>query len=248
MVYTSWDTELLCSALNSPCSNANPVAAGMVFVDDNGNGVLDDGEPGYPGVSIHVQPINVTYGTSTAGAYTIPLPPGDYTLSATTTIPWVQSIAPPAYDVSLWDPLDPSLGNDFAVTLFADLFDLSISLAMPLAKPGVLTNGYITYKNLGDGPMDGTVNLTLAAVCQYILGFPAASASAFNTASWNFSALQPGEVRQINFRFVTSESVSAGFVLDSYAEIQPLVGDATPGNNSSNCLTEVVASYDPNDK
>lgn len=247
-VEATFDDSRICTLFNGVCPGVNPTATGRVFIDANGNGVYDDGEPGYPSALIHVQPLNATFGTSLTGHFTLPLPAGEYTVSASTNDPWVQSVAPTSHIVALWDPLAPSEGHDFALTPVPEIQDLAITLTIPFARPGLVSSGVITYRNLGNSSMDGTIELSLAAPFLFVFSAVPPSSFSLNLASWDFTDLQPGEVRSISFRFETAIGLPAGLVVSSLARIEPIPGDAEPSNNISLCSTTISNSHDPNDK
>jgi uncharacterized repeat protein (TIGR01451 family) len=247
-VEATFDDSRICTLFNGVCPGVNPTATGRVFIDSNANGAYDEGEPGYPSAMIHVQPLNVTFGTSDTGQFTLPMPAGDHVVSVSTNDPWVQSIAPASRDVELWDPLEPSVGHDFAVTLLPEIQDLAITLAIPFARPGIVSTGTITYRNAGNIPMDGTIDLSLAAPFLFMSSSVPPASSSLNLASWEFTDLQPGQVRYIFFRFIPTIGLPAGMVVSSMVRIEPLPGDAAPSNNIDLCATTISNSYDPNDK
>lgn len=58
---------------------------GTVFDDRNQNGIQDLGESGIPGISLNIQPVNLTISTDVNGHYSYPLTNGSYSISYITS-------------------------------------------------------------------------------------------------------------------------------------------------------------------
>lgn len=190
--YDASDPDLLCTALNSSCEFLNPVATGTTYWDQNANGMRDAGEPGYPHVTLHLQPGSAMHGVATDGTYAWPMPMGNYTLSASAYNPYVQSIAPAQHALSLTATGEVSTGNDFGVVLQPNVQDLRIDLTGPSGQPGFDTYGTITCENVGTMPVDATVTFALDAAQSWVDATPAPLSVAGNTITWSLPALQVG--------------------------------------------------------
>lgn len=240
--------DLLCTVLNSTCDFLNPAVTGAVYWDQNANGTRETGEPGYPMASINAQPGNYTFGISATGEYSTGLPLDQYTLTATSNNPYVQSISPASHDVPFTGATDVDAGNDFGVVLQPNIQDLMIDLFGPWGRPGFESPGQLTYGNIGSQEMDGTITLDLDADQSWISSTPAPTTVSGNTITWEFAALQVGEQRSIQFIVYTDPSVPIGTVLQHSATVGPVGSDQTPADNVSITENEVFGSWDPNDK
>lgn len=131
------DPSMLCTVSNSTCPFVNPMANGSVYWDANSNGVRDNGEANYPFATVHVEPGNYTYGVSGNGTFELPLPVGTYTLTATTSSPYAQSVAPLSYTAVLDSATSASNGNDFGVILQAGVQDPPDRCTVPGCSSGL---------------------------------------------------------------------------------------------------------------
>ncbi|MBK9287647.1 MAG: T9SS type A sorting domain-containing protein [Flavobacteriales bacterium] len=242
------DPSMLCTVLNSTCPFVNPMANGAVYWDANSNGVRDIGETGYPFATVNVQPGNYTYGVAADGSFGLPLPVDTYTLSATGTSPYVQSIMPATYTAVLDSATSMSNGNDFGVVLQPGIQDLRIDAYFQPARPGFDDVATITYRNVGTTVMTGSVTLTFDADQTWESADVVPDALNGNVAAWNFSNLAVGETRVIQVTLHTDVSVTIGTPLTHVLVVDPAATDETPADNTLVVDGEVVGSFDPNDK
>lgn len=240
--------DMLCTSLNSTCEFLNPAATGTTYWDQNANGTRDAGEPGYPYVILHQQPGGAMHGVAVDGTYAWPMPIGDYTVSASANNPYVQSIAPAQHALSFTSAGEVSTENDFGVVLQPNVQDLRIDLTGPWGQPGFDSYGTITCENVGSMVVDATVTFQLDAVQSWVSAMPVPLSVVGNTITWDLPALQVGETRQIALVVHTDSTVALGTPLVQTAEVGPVASDATPSDNMSTVNTEVIGSYDPNDK
>jgi len=242
------DPSMLCTVLNSTCPFVNPMVNGTVYWDANANGIRDLGETGYPFATVNVQPGNYTYGVSPDGSFGLPLPVGTYTLSANGASPYVQSILPAGLVADLDSATSMSNGNDFGVVLQPGIQDLRIDAQFQVARPGFDDLATITFSNVGSTTMSGSVSFTFDADQTWVSADVTPSALNGNLASWSFSGLAVGETRVIHVTLHTDVSVALGTPLTHVVVVDPVVSDETPADNELVVDTEVVGSFDPNDK
>lgn len=238
----------LCTVLNSTCDFLNPAATGTVYWDQNANGVRDGGEPGYADATIHIQPGSILTGVNTMGDFNIGLPLDQYTLTATSGNPYVQSIVPASHDAPFVNTTDVDSGNDFGVVLQADVQDVRIDLDGPWGRPGLETWGGITYDNIGSTTVSGTITLQLDPMLSWVESTPPPTSVSGNTITWDYAGLQFGERRSIGFTVYTDPGVPLGTQLQHTATAGPVVSDETPADNTATSNTVVEGSWDPNDK
>ncbi len=241
-------TSMLCNVLNSTCEFLNPVATGSVYVDQNANGVHDGGEPGYPFAKVNAQPGNITYGVPSSGSYQLPLPLDQYTLTASSDNPYVLGFAPASHDALFVNASDVDASNDFAVVLQPDVQDLRIDLNGPWGRPGFEDGGVITYDNIGSTSVDGSIIFQLDAQQSWVESTPPPTSVNGNTITWDVTDLQIGGSGTISLTVFTDLGVPLGTPLQHTATAGPLANDGTPGDNTAVSNTEVIGSYDPNDK
>ena len=241
-------TSMLCNVLNSTCDFLNPVATGTVYWDQNANGVRDGGEPGYPFSTINAQPGNITYGVPSIGDYALPLPFDQYTLTASSSNPYVQSISPASHGAPFMTSTDVDTGNDFGVVLQPDVQDLNIDLMGPWGRPGFETPGGITCANIGSTEQPCTVIFQLDANQSWVSSDPAPTSVNGNTVTWDIADLGIGQTRHISFTVYTDVTVPLGTQLVHTAAVGDPANDETPEDNSATSIAGVDGSWDPNDK
>lgn len=244
----SHDPDLLCTALNSDCPFLNPVATGTAYWDQNTNGVRDPGEPGYPYVTLHLQPGNAMHGVASDGTYAWAMSVGEYTLSADAGNPYVQDITPTQHPLAFTNQGEVLSGKDFGVVLQPNVQDLRIDLTGPWGQPGFDSYGTITCENVGTMAVDATVTFQLDAVQDWVGATPPPATVDGNTIQWGLASLQVGEQRQIHLTVHTDADIAIGTPLVQWAEIGPVADDANQADNVSTFTSEVFGSYDPNDK
>ncbi|MFK7796632.1 MAG: T9SS type A sorting domain-containing protein [Aureispira sp.] len=121
------------------------------------------------------------------------------------------------------------------------------------ATPGFPYVTRVRYCNNGNTIQSGTIEYNYAS----FLGFNAISSLGTqltlhdipnNRFLWSYSNLMPGECRALNVTFDVPVGTALGTNVLGTASIDPIVGDATPNNNTDSEQTVVIGSYDPNDK
>ena len=145
--------------------------------------------------------------------------------------------------------------QDFCITPIDTHKDLEITLIpLEVARPGFDTKYKLIYKNKGNVAQSGTVNLAFDdAVLDIVISNPVVSSQNTNNLSWNFSNLQPFEVREITFTLnvngpMETPAVNSGAILHYTATINSADTDENPNDNIFIFNHTVVGSLDPNDK
>jgi uncharacterized repeat protein (TIGR01451 family) len=139
-------------------------------------------------------------------------------------------------------------GNDFGVTLQPGIFDLRASLVTTTAQPGFDNTLTISYTNAGTEVMSGEVMLSFDPAQTWVGSDEVPSLVAGNVVSWNFTALQVGQTRTIVSTMHTDPAVQMFTWLNPSVVIGPLAGDVFPADNTAYFPSQVLNSFDPNDK
>jgi hypothetical protein len=232
----------------STCYN---IIKGNVFNDLNGNCIKDAGELGIPGVILLI-------GTGYCGYTDVN---GDYTIYTYTLSNLVTQILPP-HAVQLC-PIgsitanfttfgDTITGANFADQFTASVNDLEVYFYPWTARPGFSQSSFLRYQNIGTTTISGAVvTLTMDSILTGFSSYPAASSYTYPTATWNVGTLIPGQFGYI-YPYDSVPTIALGGylgrVLHYTAHIDPVIGDATPPNNTDNESAIIVGSFDPNSK
>jgi Leucine-rich repeat (LRR) protein len=192
--------------------------------------------------------------TNDSGNYSIKVKEGAYTITPILENADYFTISPSSVNVTF--PTDAtSFIQDFCIKPIALHNDLEITL-IPLeaARPGFDAKYKLVYKNKGNAPQSGTVNLAFEDnVLDVIISKPVVSNQNENDLSWNFTNLKPFETREIAFTLNVNgpmeiPSVNNGTVLRYKATINTADADENTIDNTFYFDHTVVGSLDPNDK
>lgn len=237
----------LCSPLGS-CPTAAALVSGAVYLDPNANGQHDPGEPLYPLANLEITPGPIAFGAGVTGEFYQVLEPGNYTLTCSTSATYALSVTPSIHNVVLPGAMDIDSLNDFGIVLQPGIEDLTVLLTAAPAVPGFDNTVWLSYRNVGTVPMDGSVTFTVDANQSFLSSSTAPDMQMGNTLTWDFVALAIGETRSVAIQVHTDASAPIGTTLLHSAMIDPLLTDQTPADNSAALADVVVGSYDPNDK
>lgn len=217
---------------------------GKVFLDINGNGVKDSLEYGIPNQLVTAGQ-SFDYANS-AGDYTITVDTG-YTTVRYTPQGYLTS-SPDSIVVHFAGIGANSPGNNFACQVISGIRDLSVSLVATAFRPGFIAAYYIYVGNEGTQIESGKVELNYDTQLTYQYAQPAHDSTSGNSVFWNFNNLPPGSTHLCIAYVQTPQSVPLGTILLTSANVVPIAGDTVPLNNFSGLESEVVGSFDPNDK
>lgn len=236
------------SVLNSTCPGAHPGIAGRVFIDLNGNGAFDTGEPGLPQTSVTLQPNGNVVSCTPDGRWEVGVAPGNYTISAASNYPYALSTTPAEHTANVPNMGDSDTDNDFAVTLIPDIQDLRVHVYADPARPGFDNQVYLRCENYGTIPMDAEVTFTFDADQTWLGSSVEPTTTIGNTATWSFPAMPIGAVQQIVVDLNTAAIVPLGTAITHTMIADPTSTDENPQDNVYAFNDSVVGSYDPNDK
>ena len=247
-MFDSPGTANYCSVLTSSCPGSNPGIAGIVFIDVDGDGMMDDDEPGLPQASVTLQPYDNVVVCQPNGSWDIGVLPEIYTITAGSNYPYIQSILPTEHtaNVSLMGSVDAD--NHFAVTLLPNIQDLRVHVYADPARPGFNNQVHLRCENYGTMLVDAELTLAFDADQTWLGSSVAPTSTSSNTATWNFSAMPIGAVQHIVVDLTTAATVALGTDITHTLTADPIGTDETPLDNVYTFNDSVVGSYDPNDK
>lgn len=237
-----------CSVLNSDCPGVYPGISGNIFVDLNENGIHDAGEPPLPQASVTVEPGSNVAPCDVNGYWEIGVPPGNYSISPSSTYPYIASTSPTQHTADL-----PTMGsadtlNDFAVTLMPDIEDLQAFIYAFHARPGFDNEVHLSCRNYGTVPMDAQLTFQFDPDQSWVGSSIAPDVLVGNTATWDLNSMAIGATTNITVDLHTATTVPLGTGIDHMLTALPDLTDETPADNTVLWSDSVVGSYDPNDK
>lgn len=228
---------------------------GDTKLDSNNNG-CDVSDLIYPNLNFTITDGTLTGNiiSNTSGGYSLPVGQGTHTITPNLENPPYFTISPSTVNVTFPTQTSPFTQN-FCITPNGIHHDLEVTLLPTVpARPGFDATYKIIYKNKGTNAQSGSVNLTFDdAVLNFVSANPLTSGQTINNLSWDFINLQPFETREITLTLnvnspMETPPVNIGYQLNFAAQINPIVADETPTDNTFALKQIVVGSLDPNDK
>jgi len=218
-------------------------SSGVVYRDDNQNGIQEPGEPPLPNTKVlGVLSENLTL-TDSAGRYNLV-----FDLPADT----VRAIAPVAYN-SIQPPHRLVNGirqnQDFGVWFQPNVTDLGISATHTAAmRPGFDNSFHLRVSNTGTVPVAATVGLRLPADVQYLGAQPAPDLVLGDSLVWLNADIPFLGSADFAVQIQLSSTIPLGTLLTFHSTVLPENTDQNSADNTFALETTVVGAYDPNDK
>lgn len=240
---------LIAGCLNinaTPCPSS---ASGKAFYDFNANGVQDDEEPSFTHAPVVNTLDNSVFFTSSVGMFNRCGVEGPYNFALAEPPLWYTSM-PESHNIDV-APGESLSDLDFALVPDGEVFDLNVDMySAGSDRPGFSNSYVITCTNQGNTCVD---NVTLEAELDALLtvtGVTGGESSAFsaNTVTATLGTLCPFESVSVQVFHTLPDTVALGTELQSSVTLLPTEGDGNAQNNTANLTTEVVGSFDPNDK
>jgi uncharacterized repeat protein (TIGR01451 family) len=233
------------------CNNENPFTigylTGKVFNDANGNGVLDNAEPGIPNHIVNIMPGNYYVSSNANGDYAFFFVDSSmtYNIAGAGINYWTQTNTPAVISCN---PSTQSCSNlNLGYQAIPGIHEVEINCPSWTVRPGILEPYNINYQNNGTETESDTITFVMDSLLSFVSANPTPFSVNGNTIQWTYSNLMPGQTGSINLNLLPSLNAVMGSYLNSSITIGPL-NDTVPSNNMVNLSQLVVNSYDPNDK
>lgn len=225
--------------------------AGYAFYDANSDGVKNNGESFFDGITIKAGKNGDTISAIPRnGYYSIDVDTGTYSIKA---VPYnnYYTIAP-AVQTSTFNSYFNTDSIHFAVQPLPNILDVTVSiLPLTVVRPGFAAQYKIVYKNVGTNTVTtGSIKLVKDSRLSLTSALPAASAVNGDNLTWNYNNLAPNTEASITLDFVVAAppATNIGDTLKSKVYIEPGGTDITPNDDTAILKQIVIGSYDPNDK
>ncbi len=238
----------------TPGGDYNTITGSVRFDNDNNGCSPVDIIPIYA-------KIGITDGTNTGltlvktdASYDFYTGTGSFTVTPQLEQPAYFNVAPTAATVNF-----PLVNNsietrDFCVTASGVHPDTEIILVpRGTARPGFDALYLLVFRNKGNFPISGTINLNFDDAHMDFLSAWGNPTQSGDTVSWNYANLMPFEVREFQFVMHVNSTtdtppVNYDDVLAFSVAINIPTGDDTPDDNVFGLFQVVINAYDPNDK
>ncbi len=231
---------------------ASNTIKGIVYYDQNRNGILDAGEKLINDVLITTTKAGgaENSGLPFGGEFNIQVDTGTYKTTATVLRPYFTTV--PSSISSVFTTYFNTASLSFALQPIPGRHDLYINL-IPVspARPGFDAGYQLIYKNQGTRTIaTGTVKLIKDNRTDFISASVTPDKVDKDTLTWNYTNLDPfSQVSiSITLKLKPPPTTIPGTIIKHIASIDPISGDFTPADDSSVLIQQVTGSYDPNDK
>jgi len=250
--WTNGRVRMIANAMAPPPVTPTGLITGIVFYDDNSNGIRDSGEALADSITASAV-VGTTRLTTTTknGIFKLQADTGTYTI-AIDSLPYYTA-SPIHQQLHLVaDPMYDSVS--FALQPIAGKQDLQVALlSLSSARPGLPLQFRLFYRNIGTTTVSNAT-LTYAGsnktyITSVIPAYDSLSADS-TTAFWHLGTLaahQAGSV-EIHANTYPPPVTNIGDYLHFSASVSPVAGDVNPVDNTSTLARTASGSYDPNEK
>jgi hypothetical protein len=223
--------------------------AGSVFVDQNGSGTQDAGEPGAPYVRVQLQTGQSTF-TDANGNFSTFTDSGTYQITLP-QVPVYYTNSTGSHTANFTGINQADTTNHFALQPQSSVQDLRVDVAqLNPARPGFLHRTRITYRNMGTTVMSGTLRVVADSLLTPQFTTPAPTMTSGDTLLWSFTGLQPMEMRNVlvEWQVPVDSTLALGDSVMVRALVDPVTGDQNISDNALTVSAVIQGSFDPNDK
>lgn len=221
--------------------------SGLVFLDENQNGLYDPNEQGISGHLVKLEPGPLYTFTDNNGYYYFSKDIGSYTVSY---------IPPPLWNITSNSFYNFSITNsyqiidtlDFGAAPANNINDVSLFITGSPTRASMETHYWLSYKNNGSVTASGTINFQFDPLLTFTSTTQTPYTINGNIISWNYGPIGPGFYHTIQADFQVPGIQYLGSTLYSNAWITPISPDTNIVNNYDTLYQIITGSYDPNDK
>jgi len=220
---------------------------GMLFADNNINGVQDIGESLLLMKKITEQNTGRFVFTDQNGNYSVSiLDTGNYTVTPQ-TVNWF-SPAPLSHAASFTGINQTDSLNDFAFQPQGTFEDVCVTITpMGNFRSGFTASYMISYGNYGNTTVAPTVYFYPYNNVTFQSATLIPNTITLDSVVWNLPAMTPFQTGSIIVTVIVNLGLPIGTLINSSAHIEPYLTDDNPSCNNSNWEVYTTGSFDPND-
>jgi uncharacterized repeat protein (TIGR01451 family) len=239
-----WDVPSICNPTNNKNNcEAYSIISGIVYNDNNNNGIKEPDESPRKGVKVTLQPSGQSTFTNYAGYYEITVDSlKTYTISVE-----VPSFFFSSTQYATITFIGEQITKDFSLQKNKNVKDLSATLTplLGFARPGFSLPLVFEVENRGNNTENGTAYVELPN--DYILDYTSISST---NGLFNFTNINPGEVikMMVYGHVATTATLGDTLKFKGIVNIYDYMTDSVYSNNISELKLIIRGSFDPNDK
>ncbi len=247
--YTDFDNQLWTNVggqlFKTPIENFNayPIT-GLVYHDENNNGLFDNTDSPMPNVLVSVATANKATLTDEQGKFLI-LADFDTQDTLRAIRPIAEATVNPSYRIVTKSDSSLNFGIYYPKGIFKAEIDLT---AVQVARPGNTTNYVIAYHNIGTEKLLGKIKLVLDPKWVLDVSTPPYDFKLGDTLIWNTISLEAFAQNFIHVTLNLPSNVPLGTKLHSWVAFCYAQSDGGMAEVQDSLVQTVVGSFDPNDK
>lgn len=224
-------------------SDTLDIISGHVYYDKNNNSTKDPQEYYLSNHLLYTTPNNLAYATDTTGFYQFYI--GSIGDTLRPALPTGYCTSNPPYHLAI----GAAANVDFGLFLPQGIQDLSIDMTNRTPfRPWFETKIDVTVTNLGSIDLPATIQVILDSTLTYQSSDVLPVSVSGDTLIFVTDTISFLQHRKIEIEVQTSSMDTIGTPIYCSSTVEPLTGDTALANNFSIIDTEVVGSFDPNDK
>jgi hypothetical protein len=182
------------------------------------------------------------------GSYSLDVPDsGNYIVSTSSNISWYSQT--PSINTAYFSGFSQTDSfNDFVFQPAGSFDDLCMTIT-PLGqfRPGFNGSYMLSYDNAGTTTQSPKIVFRIFPNTNFVSSSLTPSAVYPDSVVWNLPPLSPLQSGHFFVTIHLTPSLPIGSILNSYAQIFPVVNDVNPSCNNATWEVTVRGSYDPND-
>ncbi len=220
---------------------------GLVFWDENENGVFDSNENVLSNFPIQISPISLSVFTNTDGTFQVFAEAGNYELAPENGACWASTTGE---NITVnFDGVNTIEGIMIGVKKVSDAENVQVNLTSSPTRCGFTVPFWMNYTNTGCNVISGRIKM-LPSDLTTLVATPILPDQTINdTLIWNFENLIPGENRQVGMAFEIAGVQNLGDTINIPLQFEK---EDVNGNFiaiDSFLFTSIInCAYDPNDK
>ncbi len=240
----------LCTVLHPKCPQATAVVTGLVFRDDDGDGVQGAGEPPIAGAVVGSMFEPYLTSTDSAGRYRLGVLPGNHTIGVLDPGILADPDAPPMlHDLFIGSVMDLADSIDMGVVPVGTDPDLEVrAVVVDNVRPGFTSTVVLELRNAGATTVhDAVMRYEPDPLFEFVSSDPPATQTA-EGLFWDLDSIPFGPFTQWEVRLLASTEAELGYVLSDTVQVTVAQEEEEVANNTAIIRETVQGPYDPNDK
>lgn len=220
---------------------------GVVFLDENENGVKEPNEFGLNNQTIQINPQEAFAWTGENGIYGFGLSPGEYDIALSPDNAWLPTTSLSA-PVTIQTNGDNEM-VDFGLKPNGVVYEVGANISTGIFRCNMETPFWLMYYNAGNQNVSGIITLEVDPLAIFIDANPSPTTINGNTIQWEIADIPPTQDGKIYAQIEMPGVDEIGEFIDLEATVTIQNNDGLPVYTDVYQVSEeLICAYDPNDK